>query len=56
MSVLHSVMAAADTTRFSLFNTWALLAQLPDVQDKIFEEQKKVSAPHDTTSLSPRWP
>ncbi|GLC51530.1 hypothetical protein PLESTB_000512400 [Pleodorina starrii] len=43
-SVLHSVMAAADTTRFSLFNCWALLAQLPRVQDKIFEEQKKVVA------------
>ncbi|EFJ44894.1 hypothetical protein VOLCADRAFT_106263 [Volvox carteri f. nagariensis] len=42
MSVLHSVMAAADTTRFALFNTWALLAQLPAVQDKIYEEQQKV--------------
>ncbi|GLI68575.1 hypothetical protein VaNZ11_013043 [Volvox africanus] len=44
LSVLHSVMAAADTTRFALFNTWALLAQLPAVQDKVFEEQKKVIA------------
>ncbi|GIL92804.1 hypothetical protein Vretimale_19235 [Volvox reticuliferus] len=37
-------MAAGDTTRFALFNTWALLAQLPAIQDKVFEEQKKVIA------------
>jgi cytochrome P450 len=42
LSVLHSVMAAADTTRFALFNTLALLAQLPAVQDKIYEEQQQV--------------
>jgi hypothetical protein len=42
MATLHNVMNSADTTRFALFNTWALLAQLPAVQDKIYEEQKAV--------------
>ncbi|GIL61137.1 hypothetical protein Vafri_15545 [Volvox africanus] len=44
LSALHGIMAAADTTRFALFNTWAILAQMPAVQDKVFEEQKKVIA------------
>ncbi|PNW77209.1 hypothetical protein CHLRE_10g426750v5 [Chlamydomonas reinhardtii] len=44
MTVLHAVMGAADTTRFALFNTWAILAMSPRVQDLIYEEQKKVVA------------
>ncbi|KAG2440466.1 hypothetical protein HYH02_010347 [Chlamydomonas schloesseri] len=44
LSVLHAVMGAADTTRFALFNTWALVAQSPRVQDKLYEEQQKVIA------------
>ncbi|KAG2446207.1 hypothetical protein HXX76_000799 [Chlamydomonas incerta] len=42
LSVLHAIMGAADTTRFALFNTWALVAQSPRVQDKLYEEQQKV--------------
>ncbi|KAG2497925.1 hypothetical protein HYH03_004187 [Edaphochlamys debaryana] len=44
MSVLHSVMAAGDTTRWTLFNTWALLAMSPRVQEECFKEQQKVIA------------
>ncbi|PNW77221.1 hypothetical protein CHLRE_10g427350v5 [Chlamydomonas reinhardtii] len=44
MSLLHMLVASADTTRFALFNTWTLLAMSPRVQDKLYEEQKKVMA------------
>ena len=37
-------MASADTTRFALFNTWALVAQSARVQEKLYEEQQKVRA------------
>ncbi|KAG2497927.1 hypothetical protein HYH03_004189 [Edaphochlamys debaryana] len=43
-SVLHSVMAAADTTRFALLHTWVLLAMSPRVQEECFKEQQKVIA------------
>ncbi|KAG2446202.1 hypothetical protein HXX76_000795 [Chlamydomonas incerta] len=46
MTVLHAVMGAADTTRFALFNTAAILAMSPRVQDLIYQEQKKVVAEH----------
>ncbi|PNW77203.1 hypothetical protein CHLRE_10g426600v5 [Chlamydomonas reinhardtii] len=42
LAVLHAVMASADTTRFALFNTWALVAQSARVQEKLYEEQQKV--------------
>ncbi|KAG2497926.1 hypothetical protein HYH03_004188 [Edaphochlamys debaryana] len=42
MTMLHAVMAASDTTRFALFNTWTLLCQSPRVQEQLFQEQKKV--------------
>ena len=35
-------VAAGDTTRFALFNTWALVAQSPRVQEAIFREQQQV--------------
>ncbi|KAG2440483.1 hypothetical protein HYH02_010362 [Chlamydomonas schloesseri] len=44
MSVLHSVAAAAETTRNTLFNTVALVAMSPRVQDEIFAEQQRVIA------------
>ncbi|KXZ56831.1 hypothetical protein GPECTOR_1g75 [Gonium pectorale] len=44
MSVCHMLVAAADTTRFALFNTWSLLAMSPRVQDRLYEEQQKVIA------------
>ncbi|KAG2440490.1 hypothetical protein HYH02_010369 [Chlamydomonas schloesseri] len=44
MSLLHMLVASADTTRFALFNSWTLLAMCPRVQDKLYEEQQKVVA------------
>ncbi|PNH11116.1 hypothetical protein TSOC_002086, partial [Tetrabaena socialis] len=46
ISLLHGMMAAADTTRFALFNTWALLAMSPRVQEELHQEQRKVVAEH----------
>ncbi|GLC35848.1 hypothetical protein PLESTM_000375200 [Pleodorina starrii] len=45
-SVLHLLVASGDTTRTALFNTWALLAVAPRVQDELFQEQKKVMEQH----------
>ncbi len=41
-AVLHTLVAATDTTRFALFNVWALLALSRRVQDKLHEEQQQV--------------
>ncbi|KAG2440493.1 hypothetical protein HYH02_010371 [Chlamydomonas schloesseri] len=46
VSVLHAVVAGADTTRFALFNTLALVAMSPRVQEEIFAEQQRVIAAH----------
>ncbi|KAG2446203.1 hypothetical protein HXX76_000796 [Chlamydomonas incerta] len=46
MTILNAVVAAADTTRFSLFTFWAMVAQSPRVQDAIFAEQQQVVAAH----------
>ncbi len=40
--ILHTFVAATDTTRFTLFNVWVLLALSRRVQDKLFEEQQQV--------------
>ncbi|PNW77224.1 hypothetical protein CHLRE_10g427500v5 [Chlamydomonas reinhardtii] len=46
VSVLHAVVAGADTTRFALFNTLALVAMSARVQEEIFAEQERVVAEH----------
>ncbi|KAG2484376.1 hypothetical protein HYH03_016792 [Edaphochlamys debaryana] len=42
LSVLHMLVASGDTTCFGLFNTWAVLAKSPRVQQRIWEEQQRV--------------
>lgn len=37
------MVAGADTTRFALFNTLALVAMSARVQEEIFAEQERVS-------------
>ncbi|KXZ56799.1 hypothetical protein GPECTOR_1g72 [Gonium pectorale] len=46
LGILHMLVGSGDTTRFGLFNSWALIAMSPRVQDKIFEEQQQVVAQH----------
>ncbi|KXZ56842.1 hypothetical protein GPECTOR_1g76 [Gonium pectorale] len=46
MSIMHGVFAAADTTRWALFNTLALVAMSPRVQEKVFQEQQQVISEH----------
>ncbi|KAG2440474.1 hypothetical protein HYH02_010354 [Chlamydomonas schloesseri] len=46
MTILNAVVAAADTTRFSLFTFWAMVAMSPRVQEEIFAEQQRVIAAH----------
>lgn len=43
MTILNAVVAAADTTRFSLFTFWAMVAMSTRVQEEIFGEQQRVS-------------
>ncbi|PNW77208.1 hypothetical protein CHLRE_10g426700v5 [Chlamydomonas reinhardtii] len=46
MTILNAVVAAADTTRFSLFTFWAMVAMSTRVQEEIFGEQQRVVAAH----------
>lgn len=40
--ILHSFVAATDTTRYALINVLVLVALSTRVQDRLFEEQQQV--------------
>ncbi|KXZ56821.1 hypothetical protein GPECTOR_1g74 [Gonium pectorale] len=44
LGLLHMLVGSGDTTRFALFNIWALVSRSPRVQDKIHQEQLQVIA------------